>query len=130
MESTDQEKVDDAKLEQEEPQDPALDKQDEMFDEEEDEKYATLAQPHKFWDTQPMKKENEVVAEGPIKIGVVAEVSKEETALQKGFRWADLDLDDENQLKELYIFLNENYVEDKDAMFRFDYQPEFLKWAL
>jgi glycylpeptide N-tetradecanoyltransferase len=33
-------------------------------------------------------------------------------------------------LKELYIFLNENYVEDKDAMFRFDYQPEFLQWAL
>lgn len=33
-------------------------------------------------------------------------------------------------LKELYTLLNENYVEDDDCMFRFDYQPEFLKWAL
>lgn len=32
------------------------------------------------------------------------------------------------QLKELYILLNENYVEDDDNMFRFDYSPEFLKW--
>ena len=34
------------------------------------------------------------------------------------------------QLKELYVLLNENYVEDDDNMFRFDYSPEFLRWAL
>jgi glycylpeptide N-tetradecanoyltransferase len=33
-------------------------------------------------------------------------------------------------LTELYELLNENYVEDDDNMFRFDYSPEFLKWAL
>uniref|UniRef100_A0A8C5R7V8 Glycylpeptide N-tetradecanoyltransferase n=1 Tax=Leptobrachium leishanense TaxID=445787 RepID=A0A8C5R7V8_9ANUR len=33
-------------------------------------------------------------------------------------------------LKELYTLLNENYVEDDDNMFRFDYSPEFLQWAL
>lgn len=33
-------------------------------------------------------------------------------------------------MDELYKFLNENYVEDKDAMFRFDYQVDFLRWAL
>ncbi|KAF2979500.1 hypothetical protein EK904_004196, partial [Melospiza melodia maxima] len=33
-------------------------------------------------------------------------------------------------LKELYTLLNENYVEDDDNMFRFDYSPEFLLWAL
>ena len=33
-------------------------------------------------------------------------------------------------LKELYVLLNENYVEDDDNMFRFDYSPEFLRWAL
>ena len=26
--------------------------------------------------------------------------------------------------------LNENYVEDDDAMFRFDYSMRFLTWAL
>ena len=30
------------------------------------------------------------------------------------------------QLKELYMLLNENYVEDDDNMFRFDYSPEFI----
>jgi len=33
-------------------------------------------------------------------------------------------------MKELYDLLAENYVEDDDAMFRFDYKPEFLRWAL
>ena len=28
------------------------------------------------------------------------------------------------------MLLNENYVEDDDNMFRFDYSPEFLRWAL
>lgn len=32
------------------------------------------------------------------------------------------------QLKELYMLLNENYVEDDDNMFRFDYSPDFLLW--
>ena len=33
-------------------------------------------------------------------------------------------------LKEIYTLLNENYVEDDDAMFRFDYSMRFLTWAL
>lgn len=46
------------------------------------------------------------------------------------FKWDDVDLNNDDQLKELYQLLNENYVEDDDNMFRFDYAPEFLKWAL
>ena len=42
----------------------------------------------------------------------------------------DVDLTDEDQLHEVYEFLRDNYVEDKDALFRFDYQKEFLQWAL
>lgn len=30
----------------------------------------------------------------------------------------------------MYTLLNENYVEDDDNLFRFDYKPEFLVWAL
>ena len=37
---------------------------------------------------------------------------------------------DDEQLKELYTLLTENYVEDDDNMFRFDYSPEFLKWSV
>ena len=35
-----------------------------------------------------------------------------------------------SQLSDVYTLLNENYVEDDDNMFRFDYSPQFLRWAL
>lgn len=39
-------------------------------------------------------------------------------------------MSDENVVSEIYELLLQNYVEDDDAMFRFDYSREFLKWAL
>jgi len=57
-------------------------------------------------------------------------VSKEETKLPANFKWVNLDINDPIQAQELYEFLWDNYVEDKDASFRFDYQIDFLKWAL
>jgi glycylpeptide N-tetradecanoyltransferase len=59
-----------------------------------------------------------------------AEIKQDPYPLPEGFIWDTLDLNNEVVLKELYTLLNENYVEDDDAMFRFDYQPEFLRWAL
>lgn len=50
--------------------------------------------------------------------------------LPDGFMWDTLEIDDDAVLKELYLLLNANYVEDEDSMFRFDYSPEFLRWAL
>ena len=32
-------------------------------------------------------------------------------------------------MQEIYVFLNENYVEDDDGNFRFDYSIGFLRWA-
>jgi glycylpeptide N-tetradecanoyltransferase len=37
---------------------------------------------------------------------------------------------DPKQSEEVYTLLTENYVEDDDAMFRFDYSIPFLHWAL
>jgi glycylpeptide N-tetradecanoyltransferase len=42
--------------------------------------------------------------------------------------WSDVDLNNDEELTELYTLLNENYVEDDESMFRFDYSKEFLKW--
>ena len=44
------------------------------------------------------------------------------------FHWDTLNLEDPATLAELYTLLSENYVEDDDAMFRFDYPQTFLKW--
>jgi len=85
-----------------------------------------------FWSTQPVTKLDEQVTTNeciePNK--EVSEIRAEPYTLPGGFKWVTLDLTDANDLKELYTLLNENYVEDDDAMFRFDYQPEFLKWSL
>lgn len=87
---------------------------------------------YKFWSTQPVPKLDEKIQANehiePHKD--IAEIRPNPYALPDGFTWDTLNLNEPLVLTELYTLLNENYVEDDDAMFRFDYQPEFLKWAL
>lgn len=86
----------------------------------------------KFWYTQPVPKFDEITEKNeaiePNK--EITQIRSDPYALPDGFKWETMKLDDPLVLTELYTLLNENYVEDDDAMFRFDYQPEFLKWAL
>ncbi|CAG8644199.1 8885_t:CDS:2, partial [Paraglomus occultum] len=58
------------------------------------------------------------------------QIRKEPYPLPKEFEWCTIDLNNESELNELYTLLTNNYVEDEDAMFRFDYSAKFLKWAL
>ena len=94
---------------------------------------------HKFWNTQPVPKIDEGSSGDPPSGDnhkaiepdkTIAEIKQDPYQLPEGFVWETLHLDNETVLRELYTLLNENYVEDDDAMFRFDYQPEFLRWAL
>jgi glycylpeptide N-tetradecanoyltransferase len=41
-----------------------------------------------------------------------------------------VDLTSDEQAREVYELLKENYVEDSENSFRFDYPVEFLRWAL
>ncbi|KAG8139862.1 hypothetical protein E2320_002625 [Naja naja] len=85
---------------------------------------------YQFWDTQPVPKLGEVVnTHGPVEPDK-DNIRQEPYTLPQSFMWDALDLGDRGVLKELYTLLNENYVEDDDNMFRFDYSPEFLLWAL
>ncbi|KAI2507755.1 hypothetical protein MHU86_6651 [Fragilaria crotonensis] len=85
---------------------------------------------HAFWDTQPMPHTG-VQVEGPIEPDKAAEeIRQEPYSMPPGFVWASLNVDESDQLQELYDLLANNYVEDDDALFRFDYSKEFLKWAL
>uniref|UniRef100_A0A2P2I4Z4 Glycylpeptide N-tetradecanoyltransferase n=2 Tax=Hirondellea gigas TaxID=1518452 RepID=A0A2P2I4Z4_9CRUS len=87
-----------------------------------------------FWNTQPVPSIDEKIAEGvneaiePNKS--MGEIRAEPYNLPSGFHWDTLDLNKTDTLQELYVLLNENYVEDDDNMFRFDYSREFLTWAL
>jgi glycylpeptide N-tetradecanoyltransferase len=94
---------------------------------------------HVFWSTQPVpqlnsdfEKELRDIDTGcPIEVKTVDEISSEPVTLAVDlFEWSDVDVTDDSQLAEAYKLLNQNYVEDGDAMFRFDYSQDFLRWAL
>lgn len=54
----------------------------------------------------------------------------EPVLLEDGLDWYEWDVDDDDDIHSLYELLRDNYVEDNDQLFRFDYQPSFLRWAL
>eukprot|EP00656_Telonema_subtile_P054245 TRINITY_DN805_c0_g1_i1.p1 TRINITY_DN805_c0_g1~~TRINITY_DN805_c0_g1_i1.p1 ORF type:complete len:437 (-),score=123.46 TRINITY_DN805_c0_g1_i1:184-1494(-) len=91
---------------------------------------------HPFWDTMPVPKmaEGDVATTeevGPMENKTLEEVPAEPYPLPSSeFVWSTMDVTDDAQLAEIYKLLFENYVEDDDNMFRFDYSPEFLRWAL
>ncbi|XP_026537172.1 glycylpeptide N-tetradecanoyltransferase 2 isoform X3 [Pseudonaja textilis] len=81
---------------------------------------------YQFWDTQPVPKLSEVITSHGAIEPDKDNIRIEPYSLPHGFTWDTLDLSNTEILKELYMLLNENYVEDDDNMFRFDYSPEFL----
>jgi len=89
---------------------------------------------YKFWQTQPVPRfddqaSKKAITQGPIKMIDPERVSKTPDALVEGFEWCTLDLTDPEELKELYELLNNHYVEDDNAMFRFSYSQSFLHWC-
>jgi len=87
---------------------------------------------HRFWDTQPVPKINEETEQGVNEaiIPTYEDIRQTPYNLPKGFEWSEVDVTASEQLDEVYTLLAKNYVEDDDAMFRFDYSREFLQWAL
>ncbi|KAJ5090686.1 Myristoyl-CoA:protein N-myristoyltransferase [Penicillium argentinense] len=89
---------------------------------------------YKFWQTQPVPRfednKDKEIKQGPIKWIKPEEVPKNPDALIEGFEWCTLDLTNDDELQELFDLLNNHYVEDDNAMFRFSYSMSFLNWAL
>lgn len=86
---------------------------------------------YKFWGTQPVPKFGDFegkVQEGPLRVQKLEDVPKDPSAMIAGFEWVTMDLNDDEQMKEVYELLNGHYVEDDEAMFRFNYSPSLLKW--
>ena len=57
----------------------------------------------------------------PVEVKTLDEVQKEPYPLPPGYRWVTVDLNDEEELNELYELLKNHYVEDTEGKFRFDY---------
>lgn len=88
---------------------------------------------HRFWDSQPVPRvSDDVTAEnGPIdNVKSIGEVRQEPYNLPAPYEWQVLDVDNEEHMGQLFKLLEDHYVEDDDACFRFSYSRECLKWAL
>ncbi|KAK8195431.1 glycylpeptide N-tetradecanoyltransferase-like protein [Phyllosticta capitalensis] len=88
---------------------------------------------YKFWQTQPVpsfEEKGKLAEDGPIKIIDVDRVPKEPSPMVEGFEWVTMNLQDTAELQEVYELLSNHYVEDGEAMFRFNYSASFLNWAL
>lgn len=93
---------------------------------------STEPQHHKFWSKQPVAQDALEIQKkkGPVELKTLEDVSKTPLKLPEEYEWCLLDWDDPEVLQEAYVLLRDNYVEDDQAMFRFDYSKPFLKWAL
>ncbi|OQU95680.1 protein N-myristoyltransferase, domain-containing protein isoform 2 [Cladophialophora immunda] len=89
---------------------------------------------YKFWATQPVPRFDEKAGkdkpDGPIKEVIPELVPKTAAPLPEGYEWVELDLTNDEEIKEVYKLLSLHYVEDDHAMFRFNYSAVFLDWAL
>lgn len=86
---------------------------------------------YKFWQTQPVPRfgeDDKIAPEGPLKVQTVDQVPKLAQPLVAGFEWVTMDLKSDEEMKEVYELLNGHYVEDDEAMFRFNYSPSVLRW--
>lgn len=86
---------------------------------------------YKFWQTQPVPKfgdSSEKIEEGPFKIIDPEQVPKVPGPLVDGFEWVTMDLLQDEELEEVFQLLSGHYVEDEEAMFRFNYSKSFLRW--
>ncbi|KAK8798728.1 hypothetical protein WA158_007812 [Blastocystis sp. Blastoise] len=91
-----------------------------------------IGKEHQFWNTQPVIQDGETnIEEGPIDPIFTPESERAiPYKLPNGFEWVEIDLYDEKDAKDVYVMLEENYVEDADSVFRFAYSVDCLKWAL
>ncbi len=88
---------------------------------------------HKFWNTQPVLQNAADFAGkslGSIEDEKAKKIRPTPYDLPPGLSWSDLDIHNDDEAQELYVLLRDHYVEDKDAMFRFNYSIDFLRYAL
>ncbi len=90
----------------------------------------SLMETHRFWQTQPIINiNNNIISEsGPLEIIQHENIKKEPYNLPDGYEWYTLNLD--KDLEQICEFLNNNYLEDLDANYRFAYSKESIKWIL
>nr|CCC94432.1 putative N-myristoyl transferase [Trypanosoma congolense IL3000] len=86
----------------------------------------------RFWVSQPVLQleDPDPSTVGLIKEQTIDEVSTEPLPIPPAYEWWTPNVEDPEDLRHIYSLLRDNYVEDRESMFRFNYSQEFLRWAL
>lgn len=92
---------------------------------------APLYDTHDFWDSQPVPKSTDEPTQDDFDRPIdtdkqVDDIRAEPLEIPPGFSWSNVNIEDDEECKEVYDLLTQNYVEDDDNMFRFDYSVKFL----
>jgi len=82
---------------------------------------------YKFWDTQPVPKLNEIITIDS-KIEETINQNDVPLSLLENFEWCVLNLNDDNDLTTMTMFLDKFYVEDNKNEFRLHYTNDLLSW--
>ena len=86
---------------------------------------------HKYWLSEAIVKPGEGhLKQGAIKHFKKDEIQQEPLNLPEGFEWAPFDIDNDDHVEELRVFLEQNYVEDDNHVFRINYSADKIRWAL
>ena len=73
------------------------------------EEQAKKMAPHQFWDTQPVPnfrdEEGKEIEDGQFVQPSLEDIPKEPYTLMSGFEWSNVDINDDDQAKELFTLL-------------------------
>jgi glycylpeptide N-tetradecanoyltransferase len=86
-----------------------------------------IKQEHQFWDKEPISKTNLLnLSNNQIKNYDINKIRTTPYDLVDNFEWSIIK--DDNDIKDLFNFLNKNYVKSEELIF--NYNLNFLKWYL
>ena len=85
-----------------------------------------------FWDMQPVPSLTQVVGSDGLlrEIDIEKETKRYSSTLSNEFKFDTLDKNDPKQIKLLYDFLNDNYVNIMESKFKLHYSLEYLNWLI
>jgi glycylpeptide N-tetradecanoyltransferase len=66
--------------------------------------------------------------EGPMKVVEASKIPKDPPQIPDSFEWCTMDMTKDDEINEVYDLLSNHYVEDDEAMFRFNYSKSFFNW--
>lgn len=84
--------------------------------------------PHLFWDKQPVVQGTWSTDVKEIDVYPLSTIPLSTTKLPDNFEWSEIDLKDEEQSKELFDFLKNNYL--AEGKFSLNYTIDKLRWIL